>query len=119
MSKLIFLDIDGTIRDFSGIIPDSAVRAVRKARKAGHTICVCTGRPYWLVEQRVLDIGFDGVVSGAGTYIMLDGECIEHRYFPGDVLQEICGYFEKEECLFEMQDHRQGYLLESRKDIYG
>lgn len=118
MGKLIFLDIDGTVRDFGGIIPDSAVRAIRKARAAGHAVCVCTGRPYGLVEKRILDIGFDGVVSGAGTYVVLDGTCIEHRYFPAEVLREMCGYFRQRDCYFEMYTFDRRFLLETCRDRY-
>lgn len=31
--RIIFLDVDGTLVDYEGRLPDSAARAVRKARK--------------------------------------------------------------------------------------
>ncbi len=36
MGKVIFLNIDGTIRDFDGTIPVSGVEAIKKARQNGH-----------------------------------------------------------------------------------
>ena len=35
MSKLIFLDVDGTLVDYHNRIPESAVKAIRQARKNG------------------------------------------------------------------------------------
>lgn len=36
MSKLIFLDVDGTLVDYHNRIPESAVKAIRQAREKGH-----------------------------------------------------------------------------------
>ena len=44
MSKLIFLDVDGTLVDYHNRIPESAVKAIRQAREKGHLVYVCTGR---------------------------------------------------------------------------
>ena len=35
MSKLIFLDVDGTLVDYHNRIPESAVKAIRQARERG------------------------------------------------------------------------------------
>ena len=32
MGKIIFIDVDGTLVDYEGNLPDSAVKAIRKAR---------------------------------------------------------------------------------------
>lgn len=42
--KIIFLDVDGTLVDYSGHIPQSAAEAVRLARQKGHKVYICTGR---------------------------------------------------------------------------
>ena len=33
MSKLIFLDVDGTLVDYHNRIPESAIKAIRQARE--------------------------------------------------------------------------------------
>ena len=43
MSKLIFLDVDGTLVDYHNRIPESAVKAIRQAREKGHLVYVL----YW------------------------------------------------------------------------
>ena len=45
MGKIIFLDIDGTLTlPGSNFPPESALEAVRLARKNGHKVLLCTGR---------------------------------------------------------------------------
>ena len=49
MRKMIFFDIDGTIsNEQTGEIPESAIRAIRKARENGHKC----GKPTILKEHK-------------------------------------------------------------------
>jgi len=36
MGKIVFLDVDGTLVDYENHFPESAVKAIRKARENGH-----------------------------------------------------------------------------------
>ena len=42
--KVVFLDVDGTIVNDKGIIPESTKTAIRKAVENGHKLVVCSGR---------------------------------------------------------------------------
>jgi len=42
--KVVFLDVDGTMVNDRGEIPESAKEAVRRAKANGHKMVVCTGR---------------------------------------------------------------------------
>lgn len=64
--KIIFLDVDGTLVDYENRLPDSAVDAIRKARKNGHRVYICTGRSKAEVYQNLWDIGLDGMIGGNG-----------------------------------------------------
>ena len=44
MSKIIFLDVDGTLVDYHNRVPASAVKAIQQARQNGHYVFVCTGK---------------------------------------------------------------------------
>ncbi|MDR2151086.1 MAG: Cof-type HAD-IIB family hydrolase [Spirochaetaceae bacterium] len=66
--KIVFLDIDGTLADRNRI-PSSARRACREARKNGHLLYICTGRPLIQISSQILKMGFDGVVSSGGACI--------------------------------------------------
>ena len=68
-SKLIFLDIDGTLTSpGSNIPPASALDAIRSAQKAGHKVFLCSGRNYDMLKP-LLVYPFDGAVASGGGYV--------------------------------------------------
>ena len=76
--KLIFLDIDGTLTlPGENIPPESAVKAVKKAREKGNKVFLCTGRNPDMLKP-LLSYGFDGVVSCSGGYVAV-GEGPDER----------------------------------------
>lgn len=87
MKKVIFFDIDGTLIDSSCGLPISTVRAIRRARGNGHICCICTGRPYGLIHDPVIDIGFDGAVCGSGCYVRLGDEILFEKYIPSQTVK--------------------------------
>ena len=59
-TKAVFLDVDGTLVNEGGLVPESAQRAVREARANGHRVFLCTGRSPAELWPQIRDIGFDG-----------------------------------------------------------
>ena len=75
MRKAVFFDIDGTIWDEHSFIPKSTREGIRKLRENGHYAFICTGRTKGFIrDQRLLSLGFDGMIAGCGTYIECDGK---------------------------------------------
>ncbi len=72
--KIIFLDVDGTLVDYSGHIPQSAAEAVRLARQKGHKVYICTGRSRAEVYPEIWEIGLDGMIGGNGSYVEDGGQ---------------------------------------------
>lgn len=85
--KLIFLDVDGTLVDYENKLPESAVDAVRQARKNGHRVYISTGRSKAEVYQELWDIGLDGMIGGNGSYVEHHEQVILHRM----ITKEQCG----------------------------
>ena len=88
--KVVFLDVDGTIVNAKGLIPESAKRAIKKAVENGHKLVVCSGRSLFQLPQSLLDLGFSGMVTAAGAQVIADGKEIEvntssHRYGLSDL----------------------------------
>ena len=52
MSKVIFLDVDGTLIDYEAKTPASAKKAVELARANGHRVYICIGCSKAEVLQR-------------------------------------------------------------------
>ena len=75
MGKIIFIDVDGTLLDYSNNLPKSAVTAIRTARKNGHKVYICTGRSEGEVYDYIWDIGLDGMIGGNGSYVK-DGNTV-------------------------------------------
>ncbi|MEK4670590.1 Cof-type HAD-IIB family hydrolase [Niallia sp. FSL R7-0271] len=116
MQKIIFLDIDGTLVDDNGIIPDSAKLAVRKARSNGQFVFLCTGRSKSILFPEVLEIGFDGIVGAAGGYIELNGEVLFHEVIKKNNLQLVVDYFNQHEIEFFLETNEGLFASKSCKD---
>ena len=75
-TKLIFLDIDGTLTPAgSNEPPASALAAIRSAQAAGNKVFLCTGRNLDMLSP-LLKFGFDGVIASAGGYVTLGGQVL-------------------------------------------
>ena len=61
--KVVFLDVDGTIVNDKGIIPESTKTAIRKAVENGHKLVVCSGRSLFQLPQMLLNLGFSGSIA--------------------------------------------------------
>ena len=84
--KAVFFDIDGTILNFHNQIPASAVAAIRGLRQNGHLAILCSGRSRAYIRlPALLDIGFDGIISGCGTMLEYGGETLFHRRIPPEL----------------------------------
>ncbi len=78
--KAIFFDIDGTLMDETSQIPDSACRAIREMKAAGHAVLICSGRSKgYIFHEGLLSLGFDGIVSGAGAMVEVNGQTLFAR----------------------------------------
>lgn len=75
MKKAVFFDIDGTLWDEHMRIPESTIEAVRALREAGHDAFICSGRSRSNIRnEKLLGIGFDGVVAACGAHIDFHGK---------------------------------------------
>lgn len=75
-TKLIFLDIDGTLTaPGSNVPPASALEAIHAAQKKGHKVALCSGRNYGMLAP-LLVYGFDGVIASAGGYILSGSQVV-------------------------------------------
>ncbi len=85
-SKYVFFDIDGTIYDYVNGVTPSAKEAVKLLRENGHHPVLCTGRTRIMIFDEIIDMGFDGIIAGAGTYIEWGGEVLKSVELPQDEL---------------------------------
>lgn len=75
-SKLIFLDIDGTLLPPGEMEPpESALKVIHKAQAKGHKVFLCTGRNRHMAEP-LFQYGFDGYICSAGGYVVCGDELL-------------------------------------------
>ncbi len=104
-SKIIFLDIDGTLTlPGQNEPPKSAIRAIKKARERGHYVFLCTGRSYGMLLP-LLKYDFDGIIASAGSYVEYQNEVLvncpvteEKKHLAMETLKEN-GIFRTVECM--------------------
>ncbi|WP_165773772.1 HAD family hydrolase [Bifidobacterium felsineum] len=92
-SKLVFIDIDGTLADENHVVPESAQEACHEAQRNGHKLFICTGRSMPKIERSILDLGFDGVVSVAGAQANVGDTLLFQHLVPAAAVDAAMEYF--------------------------
>ena len=113
--RAVFVDVDGTLCDSRQRVPDSAIRALARARERGHRLFVCTGRSVPEVYPRFVDLGFEGVVGGAGGYAAVGNEVLLDERMPREHVDVLTALWEDLDAFFIWQGPDQmgpseGYL---------
>ena len=108
-NKIVFIDVDGTLVDNTNSVPLSAQDACKAARKNGHKLILSTGRSKPEIYKDILDIGFDGIIGGGGSFIELEEEIIMHETFPAELIKELKDFFK--------HNHLE-YYLETNDGLY-
>lgn len=100
-----FLDLDGTLTDH-GVLPEENLRAIDRARAAGHAVFLNTGRapafiPDWVRDR--LDRRLDGTVAGSGAYISVGGEVLMALTMDVRTVAKNCAFLQKtgRRCILE------------------
>ena len=83
-TKYIFFDIDGTLMDGKGYVYTSTSTSLRKLQENGHKLFVATGRCLAEVPKKILDIGFQGMILGNGSYIQYNNTLVFHQLMDKD-----------------------------------
>lgn len=105
MGKIIFLDVDGTLTDYEGKVPSSAVTAIRRARENGHRVYICTGRSKAEVYSELWDIGLDGMIGGNGSYVEDHGTVIMHQCITMEQCRRIVDWLHSRKLEFYLESN--------------
>ena len=105
MSKIIFIDVDGTLVDYDNVLPVSAVEAIRKARANGHKVYISTGRSRAEVYQEIWDIGLDGMIGGNGSYVEDNGQVVMHQLLTAEQSHRIVDWLHERKLEFYLESN--------------
>ncbi len=108
MSKILFIDVDGTLIDYQTNTPSSAKNAIDVARKNGHIVFLCTGCSKYELSKRDLP-RVDGLICGNGTYIEYHDETLFHNFLDTKDVKDIVDWCNSKEI---------GFYLESNNGMF-
>lgn len=109
MVDVIYLDIDGTLRDEVKGIPKSAVWAINQCHKRQIKIVICTGRNAGSIQDDVMALPIDGIISGGGCYIEYHHRHLWKKHFPENLIGRI---------MTMVSDYGLSLALETEQKIY-
>lgn len=105
MGKILFLDVDGTLVDYENQLPESAVKAIRKARANGHRVYICTGRSKAEIYQNIWDIGLDGMIGGNGSYVEDHNHVVMHQLMSADQCRRVVDWLHERRLEFYLESN--------------
>ena len=114
--KIVFLDVDGTLCNDEGLVPNSARDAVRAARKNGHYVFLCTGRSQAELYDFIMEVGFDGVIGAGGGFVTIGDETLYHKRVSNDDVKHLVDYFEANDVDFYLESN--GGLYASKNLVH-
>ncbi|MGI5989148.1 MAG: HAD family hydrolase [Lachnospiraceae bacterium] len=98
---VIFLDIDGTLTDMRGVIPDSALQALKGAQDKGNRLIISSGRSMCEIYPYMRESGlFSGYIAGAGAYVELDGKVLRDRPMPSGLCVRVMEWLQENDADF-------------------
>lgn len=88
--KLICVDVDGTLLDDTKKVPKEAADSLRAAAAAGVWIALVSGRMPAALAPVEKELGISCIKACcAGTYILMDGQCLSSVYLPAGSMRAI------------------------------
>lgn len=118
MGKILFLDVDGTLVDYEGNLPESAVTAIRKARDNGHKVYISTGRSKAEVYSYIWDIGLDGMIGGNGSYVEDAGHVVMHQVINKEKCKKIVDWLHNRGLEFYLESN-EGLFASENFEVRG
>ena len=110
MKKAVFFDIDGTLWSSDEVIPNSTKEAIYKLKENGIYTFICSGRTLAFIKNpELLEMGFDGILAGCGTYVSFQDKEIVYKTIP---------YEDIKKTLQTLKKYNMSVALEGRQYYY-
>lgn len=105
MYKIIFADIDGTLRNSCGEISQRTKDDIKKLEKIGIKVILCSGRPRCEVERVSRECGTCRYIissNGAEVYNYIEKKVEYKNIMEIAAIKEVYAIAEREKCIFVM-----------------
>ena len=110
-SKLVFLDIDGTLVDNLEYIHPSTEKAVELARNNGHRLFISSGRQRSFMPNCLAPYGFIDGVFAAGASVICGGKRIYDRVYTPDDYDRIVQTLIRHRALIVAETFESDFVL--------
>ena len=107
--KALFFDLDGTLAcDNRPPLPEDTA-AIRRVRALGNRVFLCTGRSMGFLYPAALEVGFDGIVAGAGAHIVVGEKLLYRRRVTPEQMLPLFDYYYDRPTLFVLEGENGQY----------
>ena len=118
MSKLLLLDIDGTLLDTNKQLPDATKQALIAARANGHQLAIATGRAPFMIGSLLEELSIDTYITFNGQYIAYENEAVHKQSIDSDTLDKVLAFAEqRDHPLVFLNEHKMVSSIEFHPDI--
>lgn len=115
MKNIVYFDIDGTLidlsRDFS--LSSRSRAAILRLREKGNLAVINTGRSLACIPQEILDLGFDGIIAGCGSYVEIFDNIVHNNLLEQDLIDLIVDTFSRAETDLLLEGPEYVYTLDT------
>ena len=109
-SRIVFIDVDGTILEHGSRMSASTPAAIAAARANGHLVYLCTGRSAGDINPRVREIEVDGAITNGGAFAVRGGEQIVAHPMPRPLVDRMIAYFVAHDAHYFLQTDATVYV---------
>ena len=109
MTKIIYFDIDGTLRSEMNKVSPKTKYAIEQCSKKGIICVICTGRNPGSIQEDIKELLMSGIISGGGCFVKYKNKILSEEYFQRDIVKKII------DVCFE---NKIAVSLESKTNIY-
>ncbi|HHV42858.1 MAG TPA: HAD-IIB family hydrolase [Clostridiaceae bacterium] len=115
MKKIFYFDIDGTLFDIyrNYSVSEKTRNSIAKIQKNGNLAVINTGRSLACIPQEILDLNFDGIIAGCGTYVEIKDQILHNQLLDEELINRIIEIFSREETDLLMEGPNYIYTLDT------
>ena len=102
--KIVFLDVDGTLCNDEGLVPNSA-RHVKLLEKMVIMFFYVLDVHRAELYDFIMEVGFDGVIGAGGGFVTIGDETLYHKRVSNDDVKHLVDYFEANDVDFYLESN--------------
>lgn len=107
--NIIYFDIDGTLRDENKGISDRSEYGFGECKRQGIKTVICTGRNQGSIQEDVMELNPDGIISGGGCCISYNRKIVQSTVFTVEMVRAF---------LKEGEKRKLGISAETKEKVY-